>query len=181
MTNWITPETYFISILGSDKSTDRSNEQLSRYSDQNEHVTFVAFDERQGKIGVINKLGRLACEEFGESRDHILVYNDANVMVTPQLLRKFVDNFRSDLVALVDANMVNIKLQREGISMAERAYINREVMLKNAEGRAYGLLQGAFGGCYGLRSDYFIEVPKGYLVDDFYISFNAMMNGGKSD
>lgn len=166
--------------FGSDKSTDRSNELLFAYSNQYSHVTFIPFEKRQGKIGVINQLGRLACEEYGHSRDHILVYNDANVMVTPELLKKFVQNFRSDQVALVDANMVNVKLQRVGISMAERAYINREVMLKHAEGRSWGLLQGAFGGCYGLRSDFFIEVPNGYLVDDFYISFNAMMNGGKA-
>lgn len=164
--------------FGSDKSTDRSNEMLSAYASTRSHVTFIAFDERRGKIGVINSLGKLACETFGEGQDHILLYNDANVMLTKELLLNLVPNFADERVALVDSNMVNIKLKPSGISMAERTYINREVLLKNWEGKVWGLLQGAFGGCYGLRSDFMVEVPQGYLVDDFYISFRAMMKGG---
>jgi cellulose synthase/poly-beta-1,6-N-acetylglucosamine synthase-like glycosyltransferase len=38
---------------------------------------------------------------------------------------------------------------------------------------------GPFGGCYTLRSDYYEPVPKGYLVDDFYITMNVL-EAGKS-
>lgn len=165
-------------FFGSDNSSDNSNDMLLTFSSKRQHVTFVPFDERQGKIGVINQLGQLAIDKFGSNNDHILVYNDANVMIPPDSLEKLVGNFSDKRIALVDANMLSNKLKKSGISLAERDYMNREVMLKHYEGKAWGTLQGAFGGYYGLRSDYFVEVPQGYLVDDFYISFSAMTNGG---
>ncbi|MDX1683951.1 MAG: glycosyltransferase [Saprospiraceae bacterium] len=165
-------------FFGSDKSTDRSNEMLRAFEKKNDHVTFIPFNERRGKIGVINSLGEMAIERFGQSEDHIFLYNDANVMIPPDLVKRIAANFSDGKLALVDANMMSRNLSKMGISRAERAYINREVLLKHWEGQVWGTLQGAFGGCYGLRSTFFIKVPPNYLVDDFYISFNAMLNGG---
>jgi cellulose synthase/poly-beta-1,6-N-acetylglucosamine synthase-like glycosyltransferase len=163
--------------FGSDKSQDSSNDLLSKYEQNKNYVTFVPFEERRGKIGVINRLGHMACEKFGRSDDHILLYNDANVMLEPDLVSKLVTHFTNKKVALVDANMLSRKMRSEGISKAERHYINREVLLKHWEGKVWGLLQGAFGGCYCLRSDHYIKVPEGFLVDDFFISFHVMMKG----
>lgn len=174
------PEEKLHIFFGSDKSSDRSNDMLKTFSSQRNNVTFVPFNQRQGKIGVINQLGDLAIEEFGKSEGHVFLYNDANVMLKKDTLKKLMRHFNSEKTALVDANMLSRKLQSSGISKAERAYINREVMLKHWEGEAWGTLQGAFGGCYGLRSDFFVKVPDGYLVDDFFISFHAMLKGGEA-
>lgn len=163
--------------FGSDCSSDGSNQMLKNYSKRT-YVTYIPFDKRQGKIGVINQLGQIACEERGKVDQHVILYNDANVMLPPLILRKLMRHFNDKRVALVDANMMSRRLKKSGISLAERAYINREVLLKHWEGLAWGTLQGAFGGCYGLRSTYFTIVPSGFLVDDFYISFNAMLKGG---
>ena len=166
--------------FGSDKSQDKSNDILTDFGQTRRHVTFIPFAERRGKIGVINRLGELACRQFGSGHDHILLYNDANVMMERDLIRRLVSHFSEEGVALVDANMLSRKMRQEGISKAENHYINREVMLKHWEGKVWGLLQGAFGGCYCLRSDHYIKVPEGFLVDDFYISFHVMMKGDKA-
>jgi cellulose synthase/poly-beta-1,6-N-acetylglucosamine synthase-like glycosyltransferase len=44
----------------------------------------------------------------------------------------------------------------------------------------WGKMMGPFGGCYALRSDYFVPVPPNYLVDDFYIAMRALEKGGKA-
>ena len=166
--------------FGSDKSSDRSNAMLEAFAAEHDWVTFVPFDVRQGKIGVINNLGDIVLEERGQREDHVLFYNDANVMLTPAILKIMMRHFKEDSIALVDANMKSRKLRKEGISLAEKAYISSEVLLKHREGLTWGMLQGAFGGCYGLRSTYHTRVPEGFLVDDFYISFNAMVSGGRA-
>ena len=120
---------------------------------------------------MINNLGDRVLKERGRREDHILFYNDANVMLTPRIMMIMMRHFQSESIALVDANMKSRKLKKEGISLAEKAYISSEVLLKHHEGLTWGMLQGAFGGCYGLRSTYHTRVPEGFLVDDFYISF----------
>lgn len=166
--------------FGSDNSTDRSNQMLSQFAEEQDNVTFIPFKKRQGKIGIINKLGIMALEEHGQKSDHILFYNDANVMLTPEIMRTMMRHFNDASIALVDANMKSRRTKREGISLAEKAYISSEVLLKHHEGKAWGMLQGAFGGCYGLRSTFHTLVPDGFLVDDFFITFQAMTKGGKA-
>lgn len=39
---------------------------------------------------------------------------------------------------------------------------------------------GASGGCYAIRSKDYVPVPKDFLVDDFFISFNILLKGKKA-
>ena len=163
--------------FGSDKSSDRSNDMLEAFAAEHDWVTFVPFEVRQGKIGVINNLGDIVLKERGRREDHILFYNDANVMLTPRILKIMMRHFQVDSIALVDANMKSRKLRKEGISLAEKAYISSGVLLQQREGLTWGMLQCAVAGCYGLRSTYHTTVPERFLWDDFYICFNALLPG----
>ena len=49
-----------------------------------------------------------------------------------------------------------------------------EKNLKWNEGKVWGTMIGAFGGCYAIRKTCHIPVPQNFLMDDFYISLNAL-------
>ena len=159
-------------LVGSDHSTDRTNEILFELEKQNQIVKVVVFKERTGKPEVINLLARKAEGE-------ILVITDANVMLDRATLRNLAGSFRNKEVALVDTRMVNTSLNKDGISHQEKFYIGREVRLKNQESILWGSMMGPFGGCYAVRKQNFTPVPGYFLVDDFYVNMSVLMQGFK--
>jgi cellulose synthase/poly-beta-1,6-N-acetylglucosamine synthase-like glycosyltransferase len=128
------------------------------------------FKERRGKQNVVNDLVR-------ESRGEILVLTDANVMFDRDTLYYMVRHFRNPMIGLVDTNMINRGMKESGISYQEKAYISREVHIKDMEGRIWGAMMGPFGGCYAIRKEDYSKVPSNYLVDDFYINMKIFEKG----
>lgn len=159
-------------LIGSDNSSDRTNEIIIELSKKYPQVKLHAFLERQGKIRIINKLKE-------ESRGTILMITDANVMFDTDTIYELVKHFKNPKISLVDSNMLHKGLNKEGISIQEKTYIQAEVFIKNAEGKVWGTMMGPFGGCYALRKDHFVPVPENFLVDDFYINMKALEKGGQ--
>jgi cellulose synthase/poly-beta-1,6-N-acetylglucosamine synthase-like glycosyltransferase len=150
-------------FIGSDNSVDRTSEIISSYLPKHSNLTFHDFQERRGKQNVVNDL-------VLESKGSILILTDANVMFDIQTIFNVVRHFKNTEIGLVDANMINKGLKVEGISFQEKAYISREVNIKNMESRLWGTMMGPFGGCYAIRKEDYSKVPPNYLVDDFYIN-----------
>ena len=165
-------------FIGSDCSSDGTNEIVDRFSKDIPNLHFYPFTQRRGKPGVINELSREALKKHSLGVDHVLLITDANVMLTPTTLRNLTRNFKDEKVVIVDANMVHTGMQSSGISKAENQYISTEVKLKFNEGLVWGKMVGPFGGCYAIRSTHFTEVPATFLVDDFYIAMRAFEKGG---
>lgn len=167
-------------FIGSDDSSDRTNDILAAYAAENPQIHFFPFTQRRGKPGVINELAERALQARGRKPDHIFLLTDANVILRPDTLKKLVRHFSRPEIAVVDAHMMHTGIQREGISRSEHQYISREVELKHLEGQLWGSMIGPFGGCYTLRSTYWTPVPPTFLVDDFYITMRALEQGGKA-
>jgi cellulose synthase/poly-beta-1,6-N-acetylglucosamine synthase-like glycosyltransferase len=169
-------------FIGSDCSNDRTDEIIRSFAEKHpEIIRFTAFDERQGKPMIINQLSEQAFAQQATSEHHILIITDANVMLGPDTIFQLCRHFKDVKIAVVDSNIVNpVNKAGSGIAKNEKGYISREVMLKHLEGKAWGAMIGPLGGCYAIRSTYFSQVPKGFLVDDFYISMKALEKGGKA-
>ncbi len=150
-------------LIGSDHSDDRTAEIINSYLPKYGNLIFHDFKERRGKQNVVNDL-------VAESAGSILILTDANVMFDTATEFKLIRHFKNPEIGLVDTNMINKGLKLEGISYQEKAYISREVNIKNMEGRLWGTMMGPFGGCYAIRKDDYSRVPANYLVDDFYIN-----------
>jgi cellulose synthase/poly-beta-1,6-N-acetylglucosamine synthase-like glycosyltransferase len=157
-------------IVGSDCSNDRTNSILSDYASRYPHISFVEFNQRQGKIAIVNHL--LAMAKFP-----IIISTDANVMFNPSTVFELVKYFKDPNVGLVDSRMVNKGLSKSGISIQESTYITHEVMIKHREGLLWGSMIGPFGGCYAIRKELFCSPPSNFLVDDFYISMKVIEQG----
>jgi cellulose synthase/poly-beta-1,6-N-acetylglucosamine synthase-like glycosyltransferase len=160
-------------LVGSDCSTDATNSILSNFAKSNANITFVEFNQRQGKIGVMNQLVDMA-------KGDIIVSTDANVFLDSNTLFNLVKFFKDSRVGLVDTLMLNTGIRREGISYQESAYITREVGIKNREGLLWGSMIGPFGGCYALRKEFYVKPPLNSLVDDFYINMKVIEAGKHS-
>lgn len=167
-------------FVGSDASTDGSNEIIISEFKERSNCYFFEYRERSGKSSVINRLLDEVFKLHPPGIDHLILYTDANVLLEENAIQQFAASFVRDEIALVDSRIIQKSLKSKGISTAEKKYMKSESFIKHLEGELWGLSMGAFGGCYALRSTFGIKIPDTILVDDFYISLMTMIKGGKS-
>jgi cellulose synthase/poly-beta-1,6-N-acetylglucosamine synthase-like glycosyltransferase len=160
-------------LVGSDASSDATNDILKELASTIPNLRFYEFTTRQGKPGIINRLAQHASGE-------ILVLTDANVLFNPDTLIEIVKPFTDPQMGLVDTRMVNLGMKKEGISYQEKAYISREVDIKTMESRLWGTMMGPFGGCFAIRRELFDPIPGTFLVDDFYLNMKVLEQGFKA-
>lgn len=151
--------------IGSDASTDATNEIISKYSSIYP-IELVIFPGRTGKSGIINRLAELAKEE-------IYILTDANVFFNEHTIYQLVKHYKNESIAQVGGNIINPIHKKDGISYQEKSYLSRENLIKYQEGVIWGTMIGAFGGCYSIRASHYSPVPKNFLMDDFYISMHV--------
>jgi cellulose synthase/poly-beta-1,6-N-acetylglucosamine synthase-like glycosyltransferase len=159
-------------LIGSDASTDGTNQIVQELTVQYKNLTFIPFKQRRGKGNVVNDLVEYA-------QGSILIFTDANVMLAENTFFELVKYFKDPAIGLVDTRMLNTNLKSGGISLQERAYINREVHIKQFESILWGTMMGPFGGCYAIRQSLFEPIPSNFLVDDFYINMKVLEKGFK--
>lgn len=160
-------------LVGSDNSTDRTNEILQKLSDEFPNLKIFLFDIRQGKAGVINQISEKASHE-------ILVFTDANTEFKNNALRNLVKHFAESEIGGVSGKLTLLDKEthkREGVE--EKNYWEFETFIKKAEGKL-GILIGANGGIFAIRRELFEKIPIDKAVtDDFYISLNVVKKGFK--
>jgi cellulose synthase/poly-beta-1,6-N-acetylglucosamine synthase-like glycosyltransferase len=159
-------------LIGSDASTDATNEIVRRCQLQHAQLKFFAFLNRRGKGNVVNEL-------FQNATGSILVFTDANVMLDTDTLFELVRYFKDDRIGLVDSRMINTNISPSGISHQESSYISREVYIKQYESILWGTMMGPFGGCFAIRANLYEPVPRNFMVDDFYINMKVLEKGFK--
>jgi glycosyltransferase involved in cell wall biosynthesis len=164
------PSEKFEVLIGSDHSTDKTGDIIRLLMKDYPSLKFFEFKERRGKGNVVNELVQHASGE-------ILVLTDANVIFSDETLFYLVRHFKNSMIGLVDTNMVNRGMKEEGISYQEKAYISREVRIKDHEGRLWGAMMGPFGGCYAILKEDYAQVPANFLVDDFFINMRIFEKG----
>ncbi len=159
-------------LIGSDCSSDKTNDIVNELILKDNRVRLFEFDKRRGKPSVVNDLVKAA-------KFPLIILTDANVYFEKNTITKLVRHFSDEKIGLVGANILNIGIKKDGISMQEKSYIQRENLIKYYEGIVFGTMMGPFGGCYILRKNLFENVPADSLVDDFYISMKILENGFK--
>lgn len=160
-------------LIGSDASTDKTNQLIEDWQKKYPQIKFSLFSGRTGKAGIVNKLSQ-------DAKGDIFILTDANVFFEPDTIYQLVKHYKNEEIVQVGANILNPIHKKEGISFQEKSYLSRENLIKYQEGVIWGTMIGAFGGCYSIRSAAFTQVPPTFLMEDFYISMNALAKGGKS-
>jgi cellulose synthase/poly-beta-1,6-N-acetylglucosamine synthase-like glycosyltransferase len=158
--------------IGSDASNDRSDSIIDEYRKKFPSIVFIKFP-KTGKVGIVNEL-------VNKSSSPIIILTDANVFFNHDTIYQLVKHFKNKNIGLVGGNILNEKYKKEGISIQERSYQERENRIKYQEGLWDGVMIGAAGGCYSIRRENFYPVPQNFLVDDFYITMSVLKEGRKA-
>jgi cellulose synthase/poly-beta-1,6-N-acetylglucosamine synthase-like glycosyltransferase len=161
------PEDRLEIIVGSDASDDGTAAIVEKFAGAHRTIKLYEFTDRRGKPSVINDL-------VEKSSHAIIILTDANVFFEKKTIKNLVRHFDNPETGLVGANILNVGMKPDGISIQEKSYIERENLIKYREGVLWGCMMGPFGGCYALRKELFEKVPAGFLVDDFYISMKII-------
>jgi cellulose synthase/poly-beta-1,6-N-acetylglucosamine synthase-like glycosyltransferase len=154
-------------FIGSDASTDRTDEIISNLTNTYSNIEFIKFKGRVGKISIINHLQSL-CDE------PVLILSDANVIFKQDTIFELVKYFKDSIVGLVSANIIKESSNNDGISYQEKKYLNFENKIKASESYAFNFIMGAEGGCYAIRNNLFSKVPSNFIVDDFFITMQVL-------
>jgi len=147
-------------LIGSDGSTDRTNDLVRKISDP--RVRLHAFDRRGGKPGVLNRL-------VPQGRGELLVFSDANAMFAANALRKLVRHFSDPHIGGVCGRLV---LQGDDSETDEGPYWKLETYLKTRESAVDSCL-GANGAIYAIRKSSWPGIPDNTFVDDFVIGMRV--------
>ena len=169
------PEDRLKIYIGSDNSTDRTNDILRSHSGG--QLTPVIYTERQGKPGIINDLVSKVRQTDGHDDDHLLLLTDASVMLHEDVIFHLSKHFKNKDIGMVDAHMTYIGMKEDGISKSENTYLSSEVKLKSYESKLWRQMIGPFGGCFMMRANLYKDVPSKFLVDDFFLAMNVLADG----
>lgn len=157
-------------LVGSDNSSDQTNALLATLATQYPQLRVETYAARTGKPTVIADLARQATAP-------VLVLTDANVFFAPDTLYELVKHFCNPAIGLVGGHILNPEHRAAGISGQEKAYLERENVMKYQEGVVWGSMMGAFGGCFAVRRACYHPAPAAFLVDDFYITLAVLRDG----
>jgi len=158
--------------IGSDASTDATNQIIEDFSKQHPNIQLTNFKGRTGKAAIINYLA-------SQAKENILILTDANVFFTPTTVSELVKHFNNENIHQVCANILKVSDKNSGIQPMEKTYLNLENKIKAAESHRWEIVMGAEGACYAIRKNKYNPVPPNYFMDDFYITMGVLDNGGK--
>lgn len=157
-------------LIGADHCQDGTVDIISSYQSRFPDMKWFDFQERQGKINIVNQL-------LKEVKNEVIILTDANVLFEENTIVELVKHFKNPKIGLVDSRMEHFGLKKTGISIAENGYISNEVQTKNAEGKLWGAMMGPFGGCFAFRKSCFDPIPSHFLVDDFFLNMLILQKG----
>ena len=155
-------------VIGSDQSTDNTNNIIDSLKNEIPNLEFIRFNERRGKSRVLNDLIKCA-------KGEILIFSDANTIYSPDAISKLVSYYSDNNVGGVSGRLLLLDHEKAFESgNLESKYWGIENWIKENEGKL-GYLIGANGGIYSIRKDLFIPIPTDSPVaDDFLISLKIL-------
>lgn len=158
--------------VGSDASTDRTNEIVANFGAQYPNVQLKIFQGRTGKAGIINSI-------IEQCKEELLILTDANVFFTPSTIPNLVRHFSEKETHQVCANILKTSDRNENIQALEKGYLLVENQIKLRESATWGFVMGAEGGCYAIKRTAYTPIPPNFYMDDFFVTMSVIKNKGR--
>ncbi|WP_161484770.1 glycosyltransferase [Kosmotoga sp. DU53] len=150
-------------IFVSDGSTDNTAKILTKYSGI---IKTIILEKNVGKTEAQNIA-------VAQANGDILVFSDANTMLSKLAIKKLVRHFQNEKVAGVSGNL--IYSSKFGDRNTEYAYNKFDAVLRKAESR-FGMVLGSYGALYAIRANKYIPLPP-YVISDFVEPSMQLING----
>lgn len=153
-------------LVGSDGSTDKTEEIISKYASH--RLKLFRVQNRQGKPNMLNILAK-------ETKAEIIVFTDARQNLDRNCLKELVKNFADDKVGSVSAALhFEDKQNKAGNGVG--LYWKYEKFIRKYES-AMGSMLGATGALYAIRRELFPKLPTNLILDDVYIPMSIVQKG----
>jgi cellulose synthase/poly-beta-1,6-N-acetylglucosamine synthase-like glycosyltransferase len=153
-------------LVGSDGSDDRTEDIVRRYAP--EGVRLIAHHEQQGKSATQNEL-------VAHSSGEILVFTDADCLLSREALAQVVENFADPKVGLVTARAVYLNTRETDVARNEGLYWRYETWLRQQESD-HGLLAMASGSLFAARRSLWKPLDPD-VGDDFVLPLQVALQG----
>ncbi|MFA5087600.1 MAG: glycosyltransferase family 2 protein [Candidatus Omnitrophota bacterium] len=156
-------------LIGSDGSTDRTNEIMRGFGD--ERIRFWESDARRGKMAVINTLA-------AQARHELIVFTDARQVFAADTIRALAANFADPQVGCVSGELM-FSRKEGGTAKGVNLYWSYEKFIRSQESKIHSML-GATGAVCAIRRELYPPVPENLVLDDMYIPFHIIKKGYRS-
>ena len=158
-------------IVGSDGSTDATNNILSDMVDHYEWLSVELYGENRGKVYVLNDL-------LQHVQTPIVIYTDADTIFSTDSLLHLVEPFSSPSVgAVAGMRHVLVRGSVTATSEQEESYLSIDNIIREGES-ALGCVIGAHGSLYAIRTELVEPIPTDIAyTDDFYVSMLPFEKG----
>jgi cellulose synthase/poly-beta-1,6-N-acetylglucosamine synthase-like glycosyltransferase len=158
-------------FVGSDGSTDSTNEIVLTLKKEFDNLHLIHFQGRSGKATIINKLA-------DNNNYDIFILTDANVIFQSNTIEQLIIPFDDTKIQLVCANIQKKTRNSSSFEAVEKFYLDRENKIKLAESRNWNLVIGAEGGCYAIRCQAYSPIPTNFFMDDFFMTMQVLEKKG---
>jgi poly-beta-1,6-N-acetyl-D-glucosamine synthase len=153
-------------VIASDGSTDRT---VSILREQGCHILPIILDESNGKANALNEAVKNATGE-------ILVFLDTRQFVEPDAVSKLVSCFADSTVGAVSGELLLESTSTSPSPDALGIYWKIEKAVRKLES-ASGSVVGVTGAIYAIRRMYFVEIPRGTILDDVFVPMQVARMG----
>ncbi len=159
-------------LIGSDNSSDKTNDIIIELKKKYKNLIFFNFKQRQGKIKILNNLSE-------KCNNNIIISTDAKAIFLNNTIFHLIEFFKDPDIAMVGGVLINQnKTVDKGIALQEDIFMSREMKIKYNEGIIWKKVIGVYGALFAVRPDFFVEVPENLLVDDFYLTLKVYEKNG---
>jgi cellulose synthase/poly-beta-1,6-N-acetylglucosamine synthase-like glycosyltransferase len=135
-----------------------------------QHTTVYHLDERNGKIGAMNR-------GMAFVKTPIVIFSDANTNLGKESVRRIVNLFNDSSVGCVSGEKRIVDKESDMASGAgEGIYWKYESTLKKWDAELYSVV-GAAGELFAIRTALYKHVEKDTILDDFIISLRVAQEG----
>ncbi len=153
-------------VIADDGSCDGTADLVRPYLDT--RIRLLSSVDRRGKAYSMNRL-------VSDARYPYLFMSDANVMLSPTVVKQMMRHFHDPRVGAVTGE-VRLVGSDQDFSAGESLYYLLERRIQTAESRV-GSVMGVDGGMYALRKELFRELPEDTILDDFTVSMHVLRAG----
>ena len=157
--------------IGSDKSTDATEEIITRLQLEFKTLHLYISSGRSGKAAIMNILAKKAGGD-------IFIATDANIIFDHHTITELVKYYSNVNVGAVAGNLSYEKENiSSGTSKNEHFYLNIENRIKQTESNKYGFCLGMEGGLYSIRKELWSEIPPHTFMEDFFQTVQVFDQG----
>lgn len=155
-------------IIGSDASSDRTDEIISSIIESDSSIELRRFS-RSGKTKIVYTIA-------SEVTDGIIIFTDADIIMSPDSLRHIVRCFADPEVGGVVAHVIYEEEEENAGSLGERNYHNAEDKIRYHESLVHSTIRPT-GQCFSVRPESYTPIRDYRMSDDLNLAITIALNG----